>query len=201
VPLLVEPALPKGTLASAPQPRLSNGDLTLRPWEVGDSDTVRAAFADPDIQRWHLRRVDSAAETHAWITGWTTRWAQETAASWAVVTDGRPVGQVGLRSLSLFEGTADVSYWVLPASRGQGIAARALDTVMTWAFEDLGLHRLALRHSTQNEASCRIAEKTGFTTEGTLHSTARHLDDWHDMHLHARLRRAGSGEAGPGGAG
>lgn len=188
MPRLVEPALPSGSLRHLAQPRLSAGDLTLRPWEVGDSGVARAAFSDPDIQRWHPRRLDSDEEARAWTTDWATRWTAETDASWAVVgTDDRPVGQVGLRSVSLFEAAAEVSYWVLPAMRGQGIAVRAVGVMTLWTFEVLGLHRLVLEHSTGNRASCRVAEKVGFTVEGTLRSARRHADGPHDMHLHARL--------------
>ena len=42
-------------------------------------------------------------------------------------------------------------------------------------------------HSTANAASCRVAEKAGFAPEGVLRQSVRHLDGWHDMHLHARV--------------
>lgn len=62
-------------------------------------------------------------------------------------------------------------------------------TVATaWAF-DRGLHRVHLEHSVGNPASCRVAERAGFTLEGTQRSAALHLDGWHDMHLHARVAR------------
>ncbi|WP_297548795.1 GNAT family protein [Amycolatopsis sp.] len=51
-----------------------------------------------------------------------------------------------------------------------------------------GLHRLDIQHSVANSASCRVAEKAGFTYEGTLRSSALHTDGWHDMHLHARVQ-------------
>jgi len=63
-------------------------------------------------------------------------------------------------------------------------------------LHDLGLHRLELRHSTANPASCRVAARAGFRLEGTLRSAMRHPDGWHDMHLHARLQ--GDPEAAPG---
>ena len=70
--------------------------------------------------------MDTDDEARAWIAGWTQRWDNETDASWAIVDRGsdRPVGQVGLRTVSLFEASADLSYWVLPGSRGRGVAGR-----------------------------------------------------------------------------
>jgi RimJ/RimL family protein N-acetyltransferase len=45
-----------------------------------------------------------------------------------------------------------------------------------------------LNHSTRNNASCRVAVKSGFLLEGTKRSDAVHSDGRHDMHLHARIR-------------
>jgi RimJ/RimL family protein N-acetyltransferase len=81
-----------------------------------------------------------------------------------------------------------MSYWVLPAARGTGIAARATRTLMRWAFDTLLLNRLFLVHSTANLPSCRVALKAGFRVEGTLRGHTLHADGWHDMHMHARLR-------------
>lgn len=34
----------------------------LRPWQLSDAEAVVRAFADPEIQRWHVRRFDSVKE-------------------------------------------------------------------------------------------------------------------------------------------
>ena len=173
-----------------PQPRLDvDRLLVLRPWREDDVPAVRTAFAGPDIQRWHVRRMDSDDEARGWIAGWAGRWAAESDASWAVVdrTD-RCVGQVGLRNIELPEATAHVSYWVLPSARGTGVARRAARTMSRWAFDTLGLNRLVLVHSTANVASCRVAGRLGFGLEGTQRCSLLHADGWHDTHLHARLR-------------
>jgi len=192
VPLLVAPALPAGSLRALEQLTVGVDDrLVLRAWRDDDAVTVRTAFGCPDIQRWHVRRMDSDDEARAWIADWVKRWDAETDASWAIADsrDDQPVGQVGLRTISLFEATAQLSYWVLPAARGKGVAAQAVQTLTQWAFETLGLNRLFLQHSTANLASCRVASKASFRVEGTLRNSMLHADGWHDVHLHARLRR------------
>jgi RimJ/RimL family protein N-acetyltransferase len=126
-------------------------------------------------------------EARAWVDSWPARWREETGAGWAIANDAEVVGQIGLRGLSLRDGLADLSYWVLPRARGRGLATRALCAVTTWAFDELRLHRIEVAHSTRNPASCRVATKAGYTFEGTKRSEALHADGWHDMHLHARL--------------
>ena len=193
MPLLVAPALPAGSLAAQEQPHLPvRPGLALRPWRDDDAPTVRAAFDCPQIQRWHVRRIDGDDEARAWTAQWSSRWRDETAASWAIVdADDRPLGQVGLRGVLLVEASAHLSYWLVPAARGRGIATEALGALTRWSFTRAGLHRLALEHSTANTASCRVATRADFPVEGVLRGSVRHADGWHDMHLHARLRTDG----------
>jgi RimJ/RimL family protein N-acetyltransferase len=186
VPSLVTPAVPAGSLASMNQPGIAGSDILLRPWQPADQEAVVTAFTDPAIQQWHARSV-TEAEAQDWIAQWPRRWQSESAASWAVIDGGMVAGQIGLRRIDLDEGLASISYWVLPEARGRRLAPRALTVLTTWAFEDLGLHRLELSHSTANAASCRVAQRCGYLPEGTKRSEALHADGWHDMHAHARL--------------
>jgi ribosomal-protein-alanine N-acetyltransferase len=189
VPLLVEPALPNGTLRGIQQPRLQvDAELVLRPWRRGDAREVRAAFDCAEIQRWHVRRLDDEDEAREWTAQWVERWKAENAASWAVVDGADEVlGQVGLRNVSLAEGSAGLSYWVTPAARGRGVAARAVQAMTGWAFGTIRFNRLGIQHSTANVASCRVAARTGFLPEGTLRQAIKHADGWHDWHIHGRL--------------
>jgi len=192
VPRLVPPVVTPGSMAGQTQPRLSNGSVGLRPWNHGDAGVVLEAFREPSIQRWHMRVMDDEAEALAWIDGWHSGWLSEKEASWAITTrsqDGTemPCGYVALRGVDLEFGYAQVTYWVLPGSRGQGAATSACLGVAAWAFEDLGLHRLGLLHSTANVISCRVAVKAGFQPEGTFRSGLLHHDGWHDMHAHGRV--------------
>jgi RimJ/RimL family protein N-acetyltransferase len=185
----VDHALPEGTLRGAGQPHLTtNVGLVLRPWQQGDAATALTAFGCRDIQRWHVRRLDTHQEADEWVGQWADRWDAETAASWAVVDGGnQPLGQIGLRNISLAEGSASLSYWVIPAARGRAIAAKSVEALSAWAFEVIGFNRLNIQHSTANTASCRVAESTGYRLEGTLRQAIKHADGWHDWHLHGRL--------------
>jgi RimJ/RimL family protein N-acetyltransferase len=146
------------------------------------------AFHEPSIQLWHMRRLDTEEEALAWIETWHERWRAETDASWAITTrDDAAIGYVALRDIDLEFGYAEVTYWVLPAFRGHRIATRACRAVADWTFAELGLHRLEVRHSTTNVASCRVASNAGFESEGTLRSALLHSDGWHDMHVHSRI--------------
>ncbi|MEA2551482.1 MAG: hypothetical protein QOE25_1251 [Actinomycetota bacterium] len=190
MPRLVPAVVPNGQMRMSAQPVLhAAADVTLRPWEAADADDLMAAFSEPSIQLWHRREFATAEEAREWIKPWRARWGAETDAGWAITSSstGDLLGQISLRDVSLEFGTAQISYWVLPPARRRGVASDSVLEVTRWAFEELGLHRLVIHHSTSNEPSCMVAERAGFVLEGTATSALLHLDGWHDMHTHGRV--------------
>ena len=63
---------------------------------------------------------------------------------------------------------AGLAYWVRSSQRGRGIAARAANLVTRFGFENLGLLRVEVVVSVENQASLRVAEKLGAYKEGIL---------------------------------
>ncbi|GAA4578092.1 GNAT family N-acetyltransferase [Planotetraspora phitsanulokensis] len=183
------PVVAPGWMRDNEQPDLRAGDLLLRSWLPHDAPAVLAAFSDPAIQRWHRRSMTSLDQAADWIAQWPVRWRTETDACWAVTDPAADevLGRVSLRDIHLAEGLAQVTYWILPDARGREVSVRAAVEATRWAFEDLGLHRVELHHSTYNTASCLVADKAGFAYEGTLRSALLHADGWHDMEVHARI--------------
>ncbi|MFI9802802.1 GNAT family N-acetyltransferase [Streptomyces sp. NPDC052301] len=183
--------VPAGRLAEGAQPVLPlPGGRELRPWRLddGDADALFTAGQDPAISHWNLFSVGSRAEARTRIERLHARRQAETGVIWAIAPHGGPaVGLAGLNDVDLAGGTAEVLYWVLPEARGAGLAVEAARRISGWALDELGLHRLTLCHSTANPASCRVAEKAGYTVEGTQRSALLHADGWHDQHLHARV--------------
>jgi len=161
MPSLVDPVLPPGSLGGREQPVLEAGGLLLRPWGPADYSALLAAYADPDIQRWHARSMTDREAT-AWIRSWGERWEQETGAGWAVTDGSRVLGRVGLKRIDLDEALGEVAYWVLADARGQRAATRALCAMSDWAFAS-GFHRLELVHAVENHAlvsrrpGCRVS--------------------------------------------
>jgi RimJ/RimL family protein N-acetyltransferase len=189
MPYLISDAVARGTLAARTQPVLAAGPvLRLRPWLAGDVPVLVAAYADPAIQRWHRRSMDET-EALAWVEHQPTEWQNEDRGEWAITDANDTVlGRITLRDIHLDEGRAEVGYWVLPAARGQAVASTAVQALTGWAFDELGLQRLDLMHSLHNQASCRVATRTGFVLEGVLRACHLHDDGWHDVHLHGRVR-------------
>ncbi|MCU7826562.1 GNAT family N-acetyltransferase [Kitasatospora sp. DSM 101779] len=174
-------------MAARTQPVLAvSPAIELRPWRAEDAAALVAAGRDAAIRQWNLLGVPTAEDACRRIARMQARWQAEEAAIWAMARRGGEVlGLVGWNDVDLAAGSAEIVYWVLPHARGGGLVVEAVRRAGRWALDDLGLHRLTLCHSTANPASCRVADKAGYTFEGTMRSALRHADGWHDQHLHA----------------
>ena len=160
--------------------------VVLRPWSLDDAAALLVASrSDPDLAtQFPEVGLDDEEHARAHITG-ALRF-DDHARNWAIVEDGVAVGNVGLSAIEFRHGTAWAHYWVAADARGRGLAARALTSVSSWAF-DAGLFRLELGHRTNNPASCRVAAAAGFSAEGIERQKLRYGSERFDVETHARL--------------
>lgn len=161
--------------------------LLLRPWRDEDAAAVLLALADPEVARWNAQGVTDLARALAWVRR-RADWSSGDHVSLAVTdaVDGRLLGGASLHQIE--DGNAAMGYWTAAVARGRGVASRAVGALTGWGFGELGLHRVQLWHAVDNEASCRVAERSGYRLEGVLRESHRYGDGRrHDEHLHARL--------------
>jgi RimJ/RimL family protein N-acetyltransferase len=146
--------------------------LLLRPWRLDDLPALLAAHRDPVMRRWLATSLADEADARQWLDAQAAGWASTTRFSFAVVADedgNPPIGHVVVKVGTA--GVAEVGYWTAAMTRGQGIAARALDAMSRWALGTQNLARLSrldLLHAKDNRASCRVAEKCGYLLHDLL---------------------------------
>jgi RimJ/RimL family protein N-acetyltransferase len=150
---------------------LTTARLVLRTVGPQDTDAVHAACQDPDIQRWttipspylyeHAESFTEHLAADSWANGSMFTFA-------AFLPAGTLVGMLGLTMRSL--GTAEVGYWTAKEHRGNGYTTEAVRTAAQWAFTQASVDRVEWRAEVGNHASRTVAERAGFTIEGTLRS-------------------------------
>ncbi|WP_055564339.1 GNAT family N-acetyltransferase [Streptomyces atriruber] len=185
------------------EPAPGRPGLTLRPWTARDVPALLAAHRDPDLRRWLVLRLESAADAHRWVGEQHEAWAAGTWFSFAVLetdgdtrTDHPVVGNVVLKAVpdgSRPGAASEVGYWTAPEARGKGVAPRALEAVSRWAFASLTLAvpgRLELLHAAANENSCRVARKSGYAFHSVLPPFPPDYPG--EGHLHVRVNNPAS---------
>ena len=58
--------------------------------------------------------------------------------------------------------------WTAPSARDKGVGSAAFRLLLDWAFDGLGLERIEITALPENVSIPHLAEKFGFTYEGTL---------------------------------
>ena len=155
-------------------PTLSDGTVTLRAWR--EEDVARAVAGHDDrIGYWFGRdRPPTYDEQLELLASRRRELAEGTRFSFVVIVDGAAVGAVELRRDRPGAGdphTGDLSWWLFSGQRGHGWATRAVRVLADWALTEagqggLGLSRVEARVEPGNDASLRVATRSGLRKEG-----------------------------------
>ena len=147
-----------------------DGELTLRPFALGDVPAITRACQDPEIHRWIpvIPRPYTEEEARSLVA------ADDLGHQFAIVEQDELIGSIGMR-VNQFA-TGHIGYWCAKEARGRGLTPRALRLVARLGLKELGLGRLELITDPENLASQRVAEKVGFTREAVLRSHLLHPD-------------------------
>ena len=165
-----------------PCPPLSDGVVTLRPWNERDIPSlVRLCNGDPDLVHW-LRFPDPYTEDHAraYLAASAHGWHGDALETPFAVVDADTddvLGACGVLWTDPLQGVADLGYWTARDARGRGIATRAVRLLAHWVLVELGFERLQLQADIRNMASIRVAEKAGFTKQGVIRPERVNPDD------------------------
>ncbi len=84
-----------------------------------------------------------------------------------------------------FAETANLGYFLAEDYNGRGYSTRAVKRVVRFAFEELGLHRVAAATLTNNLGSQKVLEKAGFRREGVALRYLKINNRWEDHYLFA----------------
>jgi ribosomal-protein-alanine N-acetyltransferase len=177
-------------------PHLSDDVVRLRPWRHEDAaELVDACNGDQEMAYWldRLPQPYTDNDAHDYVDFCAVGWRGEAVETSLCIADGetgKPLGSSGIFWNDPQAGVAEIGYWVSRRARGRGIATRAVRLWAAWALGDLGWERLELKADTRNAASCRVAERAGFTREGVIRSARENARDGErfDFALYSLLR-------------
>jgi ribosomal-protein-alanine N-acetyltransferase len=101
----------------------------------------------------------------------------------------RLIGVVGWGLLNGDIPDVAVSYRLLDrADHGKGIATEASGLLVGWLFDTGQMNRLRIDAHVDNEASRRVAEKSGFTPEAIARASWYDRGRWHDIAVYTITR-------------
>lgn len=166
--------------------------LILRSLRQADAEAI---FDVVDADRDHLGQwliwVDSTrevADTRNFIASVEKKRADGGTCAYSIWQDGRLLGLCGLHDISRVNANGQVGYWLRSDAQGRGVMTQAVESLLTLGFAVLDLERIELRAAEANARSWRIAERLGFSFEGTMRRLIRIRGGFADARLYSLLR-------------
>ncbi|MET4060951.1 RimJ/RimL family protein N-acetyltransferase [Arthrobacter sp. UYP6] len=156
----------------ADQATLTTARLRLEPLGPEHFDGAWAALQDQDARRLTGTHAEFTPEQiRGWLAGLAAR---QDRGDWAVIRradeqhpEERYLGEVVLNDLDTENESVGFRIALSPADiLGQGYGTEATAAVVGHAFDDLGLHRVALEVFAFNPRAQRAYQKAGFAVEG-----------------------------------
>lgn len=84
--------------------------------------------------------------------------------------------------------SAGIGYWIDESHCGRGLGKEAVATLVSFSFEEAGLHRIWASVCLENIRSINLLEKLGFRAEGIHRRELFIAGRWQDMHQFSILR-------------
>jgi RimJ/RimL family protein N-acetyltransferase len=165
-------------------------DTRLVPFDESHLAGFEALLEDPDVLRFTRVPVPvPPGFPGLWLGNYEEGRRQGTSEAFAIVDseNGEFLGIAVAPRIDRDGSTAELGYVVAPASRGRGVATRALGLLTDWAFGTLGALRAELVISVENQASKQVAERSGYRREGVLRSTHFKQGIREDIEMWSRL--------------
>ncbi len=171
-----------------------DAEHVLRPVHTGDGAALARAYTAnrAHLSPWEPTRgedffTDAQQERHVAVcvedaaAGRGVRFVIESA-------DGEIRGRVNLNNIvrGAFW-SADLGYWVDHAHQSHGLATRAVAQIMSYARDEVHLHRLQAATLVHNRGSQRVLEANGFERIGSAARYLKIAGEWRDHILFQRL--------------
>jgi len=152
-------------------PTIEAERISLRSIEESDLDQLYAIFADPKVMRyWSTLPLESIEEARTLLKEIQTGNQQRTMLKWGVALKPTDImiGTVTLFHLEQLQGRAEIGYAQARTYWGQGYIHEALQSLLTYAFQEMKLRRVEADVDPRNGASIKTLERLGFQKEGFL---------------------------------
>lgn len=137
--------------------------------EPFDLALIREWVSDPELV--HLTMSSPFLSGSAELEKWYEQTQRDpTVRTFAIKTkDGVHVGNIGLEEIDVRAGSGELGIFLgREIDRRKGHGRDAVRTLLTFAFREMGLHRVSARVAVFNERALAFFRGCGFTEEGRL---------------------------------
>ncbi|SNY09566.1 GNAT family N-acetyltransferase [Paractinoplanes atraurantiacus] len=168
--------------------KLAGRAVLLREFRTDDAAASLSIVGDDRVTRWLSFDSRNEAAAEAMIDGVVERAQSSPRTEYYLAVTAPDDELVGFARLGLSGVKAAKLGYAIRADRwGNGYATDAASRMISFAFEELGLHRVSAAIGPDNTASIAVARKLGMQHEGRLRDHVFTNGAWRDSLLYSIL--------------
>lgn len=152
-------------------PTLKTDRLILREIRAEDDQAFFQIFSDPSVMQYmDFLPHQSIDETRLSINRTLEQYRRKMSIKWVIIRqeDDTAMGSCDLFRIDKDHHHAEIGYKLHPSLWRQGIMRETATAILTYAFEQMELHRVEAETAPDNTASKKLLESLGFAYEGCL---------------------------------
>lgn len=173
-------------------PQFETKRLLLRKLVGADATALYEILSDPEVTQYTPRHPhQSLEETKELLTQWLSLYEQDEVSRWGVEhkIEQKVIGVCGFITWEKRDRRAEIAYISARNYWGQGYMTEAVEAVIRFGFEEMGLNRVEALCEPENKGSIRVLEKAGMRYEGRLREYQFDKGVFHTVDMYAILKR------------
>jgi len=144
-------------------------ELTLRPWNIADLDSLVLHANDADIAKNMTDRFPFPYTIEHGKGFIEMATADNPVHIFAIDVNGKAVGGIGIHpQQDIMKMNAELGYWLGKEYWNNGIISKAIKEIIEFGFKTYDITRIFARPFGSNIASQRVLEKNGFKLEARI---------------------------------
>ena len=173
--------------------RLETERLILRRFVSEDADAMYKNWAsDSEVTKFLTWPTHSSVDVSKYVTDdWVNSYSNEKYYQWAIVlkeNGDMPIGSISAVDMKEDISMVQIGYCIGRNWWNKGITSEAMQEVMKFFFEEIGVNRVEARHDPKNPNSGKVMEKCGMKYEGTMRSADKNNQGICDAVYYALLK-------------
>ena len=171
-------------------PELATERLSLREIVRSDARELLALRSDPKVMEYIGRpRATSVTEMKELVSTYHDGRMNNASVAWAIAQNGseKLIGTIGFWRMKPEHFRAEVGYLLAVEHWGKGFMVEAMNAVLRFGFEGMGLHSVEAVTEPANAASRRVLEKCAFVQEGYFKESWFYDGKFFDSVVYSRL--------------
>ena len=170
-----------------PNIELNNG-YYLREQTINDYQDFFEYFSDPETSKYILSTIPKTLdEAKQEIQYWINLYQRRMSIYWAIAdknTD-KMIGAIGFNDWNRYNNRAEISYDLNRIYWKKGIMSVAMEKILEFGFNKIGINRIQASTLTENKASWKLLKKFKFKHEGSLKQYRFHNNRFYDIQMYA----------------